>query len=84
MPKFDPMDMGQHNKAVLAFNLSFFANEREMLSDLFDTIVEWLEQEKLQCPRVVEMNMKQIADAHELIQSGTTVGKLILKTEAET
>ena len=84
MPKFDPMDMGQNNKAVLAFNLSFFANEREMLSDLFDTIVEWLEQGKLQCPRVVEMNMKQIADAHELIQSGTTVGKLILKTQVET
>jgi NADPH:quinone reductase-like Zn-dependent oxidoreductase len=83
MPKFDPMEMGVANKAILAFNLSLFANEREMLSDLFDAIVEWVEQGKIQCPRVVEMNMKNIANAHELIQSGTTVGKLILSTAQE-
>jgi NADPH:quinone reductase-like Zn-dependent oxidoreductase len=83
MPKFDPMEMGVANKAILAFNLSLFANEREMLSGLFDTIMEWVEQGKIQCPRVVEMNMKKIADAHDLIQSGTTVGKLILNTARE-
>ncbi|GAX19875.1 hypothetical protein FisN_1Lh660 [Fistulifera solaris] len=51
MPKLDPMEMGAVNKAVLAFNLSFFANEREMLSDLFDQVLAWLEEGKLSCPR---------------------------------
>jgi synaptic vesicle membrane protein VAT-1 len=83
MPKFDPMDMGASNKAILAFNLSFFANEREMLSQLFDTILEWLEQGILKCPRIVEMNISEIANAHDLIQSGTTVGKLVVKTAIE-
>ena len=54
-----------------------------MLSQLFDTIVDWIEQGKLVCPRVVDMSMNQIADAHELIQSGTTVGKLVLTTAIE-
>jgi hypothetical protein len=47
---------------------------------LYDQIVSWLEQEKLICPRVVEMNMEEIARAHELIQSGTSVGKIVMMT----
>jgi NADPH:quinone reductase-like Zn-dependent oxidoreductase len=80
MPKLDPMEMGAVNKAVLAFNLSFFANEREMLSDLFDQVLAWLEEGKLSCPRVVEMHMNDIASAHDLISSGATVGKIVLST----
>lgn len=80
MPMFDPMTMGSENKAVLAFNLSFFADEREMLSNLFSQILEWINDGKLQCPRVVEMPMENIREAHALIQTGTTVGKIVLTT----
>ena len=83
MPKFDPMEMGQSNKALLGFNLSFFASEREMLSGLFDSILQWLDEGKIHCPRVVAMNMDETADAHDLIQSGTTVGKLVLNMAIE-
>jgi synaptic vesicle membrane protein VAT-1 len=81
MPKFDPMEMGSANKAVLAFNLSFFSKEIEMLSSLFSKIVEWLAEGKLNCPRVVEMPMEDIRQAHDLIQTGTTVGKIVLTTD---
>ncbi|GKY95840.1 hypothetical protein MPSEU_000544600 [Mayamaea pseudoterrestris] len=81
MPKFDPMHMGGQNKSVLAFNLSFFAEEREMLSELFDQVQTWLEDGLLQVPRVVEMEMHNIADAHDLIQSGRSVGKIVLSTD---
>lgn len=86
MPKFDPMEMGSSNKAVLAFNLSFFSTERTMLSNLFTQILQWLEEGKLQCPRVLEMPMEHVCEAHALIQSGTTVGKIVLttSTDAET
>jgi NADPH:quinone reductase-like Zn-dependent oxidoreductase len=80
MPKFDPMDMTSSNKAVLAFNLSFFSEEREMLATLFTQILDWVKDGKLQCPRVVEMPMKDIGEAHQLIQSGKTIGKIVLKT----
>jgi len=80
MPKFDAMEMGSENKGVLAFNLSFFAQEREMLSDLFDQVCTWLSQEKLVCARVTTFPMEQIAEAHELIQSGTSIGKIVMTT----
>jgi NADPH:quinone reductase-like Zn-dependent oxidoreductase len=80
MPKFDPMDMVSSNKSVLGFNLSFFVKEIEMLGMLYDQIGSWLEQGKLKCPRIVEMDMSEIAAAHDLIQSGASVGKIVMQT----
>lgn len=79
MPKFDPMDLCTANKSVLGFNLSFFADEAEVVSSLFDQVCKWLEEKKLRVPRVVEMEMDRIAEAHELIQSGKSVGKIVMK-----
>jgi NADPH:quinone reductase-like Zn-dependent oxidoreductase len=53
-----------------------------MMMVLFDQVCKWLEEGKLECPRVVEMHMRDIAEAHDLIQSGTTVGKLVLNTSS--
>lgn len=83
MPKFDPMEMGSANKAVLAFNLSFFSSEREILSNLFSQILVWIDEGKLLCPRVVEMPMSETRAAHHLIQSGTSVGKIVLTTASK-
>jgi synaptic vesicle membrane protein VAT-1 len=80
MPKIDYMDMVNQNKSILAFNLSFFTNECKLLSELFNQIVLWLQQKKLLLPTITEMSMDSIAGAHHLIQSGTTVGKLVLNT----
>ena len=78
MPKFDAMELTVSNKSVLGFNLSFFADERDVLSDMFDQVLEWIEQGKLKCPGIVEMEMKDIASAHSLIQSGKSTGKIVL------
>ena len=80
MPKFDAMDLTVSNKSILGFNLSFFAEERDILSDMFDQVVEWIEEKKLLCPRVVEMEMKNVGEAHTLIQSGKSIGKIVLTT----
>ncbi|KAL7576931.1 hypothetical protein ACA910_006688 [Epithemia clementina (nom. ined.)] len=81
MPTFDVMNMGTQNKSIMAFNLSFFAQEREMLSRLFDQVKIWLEQGKLHCPRITTFaGLERIAEAHELIQSGKSVGKIIIST----
>mmetsp|Transcript_486 Transcript_486/g.737 ORF Transcript_486/g.737 Transcript_486/m.737 type:complete len:187 (-) Transcript_486:88-648(-) len=80
MPKFDAMDLTVSNKSVLGFNLSFFAEEREVLSDMFDRILEWIHNEKLECPNVVEIEMKSIALAHEFISSGKSIGKIVVTT----
>jgi NADPH-dependent curcumin reductase CurA len=42
--------------------------------------LEWLRQGKLACPRIVELEgLDRIAEAHDLIQSGKSVGKIIVK-----
>ena len=81
MPKFDAMDLTVSNKSVLGFNLSFFADEVEILSDMFDQILIWIEEGKLKCPRVCEMPMDEVGEAHSFIQSGKTSGKIVLTTE---
>jgi NADPH:quinone reductase-like Zn-dependent oxidoreductase len=81
MPKFDAMDLTVSNKSVLGFNLSFFADEVEILSDMFDQILIWIEEGKLNCPRVCEMPMDKVGEAHSFIQSGKSSGKIVLTTE---
>jgi synaptic vesicle membrane protein VAT-1 len=80
MPKIDFMDMVNQNKSILAFNLSFFTNECGLLSQLFTQIITWIQEQKLELPTIVEMNMKSVDQAHNLIQSGTTVGKIVINT----
>lgn len=80
MPKFDAMDLTVSNKSVMGFNLSFFAEEVEILSEMFDRILIWIEEGKLTCPRVCEMPMRDVAEAHAFIQSGRSSGKIVLTT----
>jgi synaptic vesicle membrane protein VAT-1 len=84
MPALDVMDLVQSNKSVLGFNLSFLATEREALAAMFDQVLEWLARGLLACPRIVEMDMRRIAEAHEHIQSGRSVGKIVLTTTTAT
>mmetsp|Transcript_2733 Transcript_2733/g.4004 ORF Transcript_2733/g.4004 Transcript_2733/m.4004 type:complete len:485 (-) Transcript_2733:205-1659(-) len=80
MPAFDPMDLTVENKSVLGFNLSFFADEVEVVSDLFDQVCMWLEKGLLECPRVQTFEgMECIGEAHSLIQSGSSIGKIVIK-----
>lgn len=83
MPKFDPMDLVGENKSVLGFNLSFLAEEKDMVSFLFDQILSWIADGKLECPKVSSMSMNQIAEAHQYLQSGKSIGKIVIKTEYE-
>jgi NADPH:quinone reductase-like Zn-dependent oxidoreductase len=78
MPAFDPMELVTSNKSVMGFNLSFFVNEIEMLDILYEQIERWLVSGDLRYPRVTEMPMDDIGEAHQLIQSGKTVGKLVM------
>jgi len=79
MPAFDPMSLTVDNKSVMGFNLSFFADEKEVVSELFDQICKWLEAGLLKSPNVAVFDMNNISDAHTLIQSGSSVEKIIVK-----
>ncbi|CAJ1954223.1 unnamed protein product [Cylindrotheca closterium] len=83
MPKFDTMDLVTRNRSILGFNLSFFVDEIGLLVQFYEQISDWLQKGLLKVPHVVEMNMKDISKAHELIQSGKSVGKIVMMTEED-
>jgi len=82
MPHFDSMRMVLENKAILGFNLSFFAEEHGLIDKYMLQLKEWLDSGKIKVSKVTEFSMDQVAEAHSLIQSGKSVGKIVLRTPA--
>ena len=83
MPRFDPMDIVLASKAVLGFNLSFFADERALVDKYLEQIVAWADAGELVVARTVELDIAQVPRAHELIQSGQSIGKIVVRAAPE-
>merc|ERR1740139_1111030 len=79
-PAFDPMDLTVSNRSVFGFNLSFLADEVEAMSALFDQVIRWAQEWEIQSPPITLMDMADVGATHELIQSGRSVGKIVLRT----
>jgi NADPH:quinone reductase-like Zn-dependent oxidoreductase len=77
-PRFNPLDMINENKNVMAFNLSYLFEERELLRAAFTKILGWYEERQLRLPQVEEFSLSEAAAAHKALQSGATMGKLVL------
>ena len=78
MPKFEPMDLVLSSKAVCGFNLSFFADEQRLVDAYIDQIVSWAVGGEIVASRTTPFQLAEAPRAHELIQSGQSVGKLVL------
>jgi len=77
-PRFNPLDMTRDSRSVLAFNLSYLFDRFDLLQLAFADIVRWLEDGSLKPPPVTRYPFADVARAHRDIESGTTVGKLVL------
>jgi NADPH:quinone reductase-like Zn-dependent oxidoreductase len=84
MPKFDTLAMVLESKGILGFNLSFFSEEHELINQYFAQIIQWIEKGKISAPSCTVNEMKDIGRAHEMIQSGSTVGKLVIRVPVNT
>ena len=78
MPKFDPMDLVLSSKNVCGFNLSFFAHETKLVDAYMDQITDWVARGLLRVPQVTAFELEAAPQAHTLIQSGKSVGKIVL------
>ncbi|CAE7272630.1 unnamed protein product [Symbiodinium sp. CCMP2592] len=78
-PHFDPMDLTLDTKAVLGFNLSFFADETETCGKYFAQMSEWLDAGKITVPPVQTFSLSAARDAHNVLTSGRSVGKLVVE-----
>jgi len=79
LPRFSPLNMTNENKSLIAFNLSFLFHRADLLEEAMQNLLKWVEEGKIKAPPVQPFPYDKVADAHRALESGTTVGKLILK-----
>lgn len=72
--------MTNENRSVLAFNLSYLFDKKELFQEAMNKILSLIEQKKLTPPIIKTYPFEHVADAHRDLESGKTVGKLVLIT----
>ncbi|MFK7984641.1 MAG: medium chain dehydrogenase/reductase family protein [Sandaracinaceae bacterium] len=77
-PRFNPLDLTNHSKSILAFNLSYLFDRMDLLAAAMDDILGWIEAGEIQPPAVTTYPLSDVAEAHKHIESGKSTGKLIL------
>ena len=77
-PRFDPLRLTNDNKSVLAFNLSYLFERQDLLAEGMTSLLDWLAAGKIKPLEVTEYPFERVADAQRDIESGKTVGKLVL------
>lgn len=77
-PKFNPINMTSDNHSVLAFNLSYMFKKKDILDEDMKSILQWVEGGKVLPPVVKSYPLENVAEAHRDLESGQTIGKLVL------
>merc|ERR1712129_636166 len=79
-PSFNPMKMVSQNKSVNGFNLSFLFSRKDILEIGLANLMTWIESGQVKVSKVTQYKMENVGDAHRDIQSGKTIGKLVMIT----
>ncbi len=77
-PRFSPLAMTRDNRSVMACNLSFLAGHAPLLAAGMEWLLARFAAGDLKPPPVTTFPLDRAADAHRAIESGQTVGKLVL------
>jgi NADPH:quinone reductase-like Zn-dependent oxidoreductase len=81
-PRFDPLRLTYDNKSVMGFNLSLLFDRHRLLARALEVIAGWADEGRLPPPPCTTYPLARAADAHRDLESGRTVGKLVLVPEA--
>jgi len=79
-PSFSPLQMTGANKSVMAFNLSYLFHKFDIFTEFMEQLLEHFDSGALKPPKVTvyEDSLEQIRQAHIDIESGMTIGKLVV------
>ncbi len=78
-PRFNPLDMTTTNRSVLAFNLSFLFDRKDILIEAMDWLLARAAAGQLKPAPTTVLPFAEVAEAHRRLESGETMGKLVLK-----
>jgi len=82
VPRFNPFDMTRDNKSLIAFNLSYLFHRRDLLREAMADLIARVEKGEIRAPSLQRFAFERVVEAHQALESGATVGKLILKMDA--
>ena len=77
-PRFDPLSLTNDNASVLAFNLSYLFERQDVLAEAMGRLLAWVDEGRIIPPPVTRFPLDRVAEAHRALESGSTVGKLVL------
>lgn len=77
-PSFNPLDMVNASRSVLAFNLSYLFDRHDILEEGMKQLEHSLTQGTFKPPPATTYPLAEAASAHRDIESGKTTGKLVL------
>lgn len=77
-PRFNPLDLTGANRSVMGFNLSYLFHQQGLLKDAMQELLGWIDDGHIQPAATTCYPLTHVADAHRDLESGQTVGKLIL------
>jgi len=77
-PKFNSLEMGSLNRGVIGFNLSYLFEKKKILAEATSKLLTWLNKSKLRPSPVTTYPLAEVAGAHADLESGKTIGKLVL------
>lgn len=77
-PWFSAMALVNSNRSVLGFNLSYMFGRQDLLAESMARILGGFADGALRMPEVSTYPLGQVARAHADLESGRTVGKLVL------
>ena len=77
-PRFDPLRLTNRNRSVLAFNLSYQFDRLDLLQEAMADVLGWIENGEIHPPPIRTCPFDQVAEAHRALESGQTVGKVVL------
>ena len=70
--------MTTDNHSVMAFNLFYLYDQSYLFREGMHRILTWFEEGKIHVPEVTTYSLDDVAEAHRALESGQTVGKLVL------
>lgn len=77
-PCFDPLRMTNRGRSVMAFNLSYLTDREALLQEALGQLLGWMSEGRLRMPATTAFPLAEAAAAQRALETGQTVGKLIL------
>ena len=77
-PRFNPLDLTNASKSVLAFNLSYLYDRTDILEAALTDLFTWLDEGAITAPPVTTYPLSEVGRAHRDLESAQTTGKLLL------